>query len=61
MQLTLFRDDEAEQRRRDRPAWQRKIANLDAQLETEPKRVRDGYAIRADRVEIVGLLYLWPR
>jgi hypothetical protein len=22
--------------------------------------VREGYTVRADRVEIVGLLYLWP-
>jgi hypothetical protein len=38
----------------------RKLVELDAQLEAEPRRLREGYEIRADRVEVVGLLYLWP-
>lgn len=59
-QLTLFDEQEARQRRLDRQHWRRKIAELDQQVEDEPARVRDGYAVRADRVEIVGLLYLWP-
>lgn len=59
-QLALFRDDEAEQRRRDRQHWRRKISLLAEQIEQEPARIREGYAVRADRVEIVGLLYLWP-
>lgn len=59
-QLTLFDEQEARQRRLDRQHWRRKVAELDRQIEEEPARVRDGYAIRADRVEIVGLLYLWP-
>lgn len=66
LQMKLF--DDAEQRRaeeiaqlrRDRQHWTRKLAELDGQLETEPARVRDGYVVRADRVDIVGLLYLWP-
>ena len=60
LQLSLFGDDEAKQRRQDRQHWRRKIAELDDQMDREPARVRDGYAVRADRVEIVGLLYLWP-
>jgi hypothetical protein len=59
-QLSLFADDEAEQRRRDRQHWRRKLAVLDDDIIREPDRVRDGYAVRAERVEIVGLLYLWP-
>lgn len=59
-QLELFAAPEAEQRRRDRAHWRRKLARLDAQIEAEPARVRESYAVRADRVEIVGLLYLWP-
>lgn len=59
-QFSLFRDEEAEQRRRDRLHWRRKIAALHEDIEREPDRVREGYAVRADRVEIVGLLYLWP-
>jgi hypothetical protein len=59
-QLDLFDGDEAAQRRRDRLHWRRKLADLDTQLETEPQRLRESYSVRADRVEIVGLLYLWP-
>lgn len=65
-QMKLF--DDAEQRRaeevaqlrRDRQHWARKLAALDGQIDAEPARVRDSYAVRADRVDIVGLLYLWP-
>jgi hypothetical protein len=60
MQLGLFRDDEALQRRRDRQHWRRKISELEEQIEREPARVREGYTVRADRVEILGPLYLWP-
>jgi hypothetical protein len=59
-QLSLFADDEAEQRRRDRQHWRRKLAVLNEDIVREPDRVRDGYAVRAKRVEIVSLLYLWP-
>lgn len=59
-QLELFGAEEVVQRRRDRLHWRKKLADLDAQLEAEPQRLREGYAVRADRVEIVGLLYLWP-
>ena len=59
-QLTLFDEQEARQRRLDRQHWRRKVAELDRQIDDEPARVRNGYAVRADRVEIVGLLYLWP-
>jgi hypothetical protein len=59
-QLTLFDEQEARQRRFDRQHWRRKVADLEKQINDEPARVRDGYAVRADRVEIVGMLYLWP-
>jgi hypothetical protein len=58
-QFNLF-NEEAEQRRRDRAHWKRKIQELDDEIAREPARVRDSYAVRADRVEVVGLLYLWP-
>ncbi len=59
-QLALFPDEEAEQRRRERTHWRRKLVSLTEQIATEPARVRDSYTIRADRIETVGLLYLWP-
>ncbi len=60
VQFALFRDDEAEQRRRDRQHWRRKVAVLNLNIKQDPARVAWAYAVRADRVEIVGLLYLWP-
>jgi hypothetical protein len=51
---------EAAQRRRDRLHWQRKVAELEVQLASEPERLREAYRVRADRMEVVGLLYLWP-
>ena len=59
-QLRLFPDAEAEQRRRDRRHWRSKLDRLSREIVEEPARVRDGYAVRAQRIETVGLLYLWP-
>lgn len=66
LQMKLFeeaelrREEEVAQLRRDRLHWRRKLENLERQIETEPARLRDSYQVKADRVEIVGLLYLWP-
>jgi hypothetical protein len=66
LQMKLFedaeqrREEEVAQLRRDRLHWRRKLESLEQQIETEPARLRDSYAVKADRVEIVGLLYLWP-
>ena len=45
----------------DRRAWQRRLQAIEAELETEPARIADSYAIRAHRVDPIGLVYLWPR
>jgi hypothetical protein len=29
-------------------------------LRTEPERIQDVYTVKAQRVEPVGLVYLWP-
>ena len=61
-QLSLDLDRaEAEQMRRDRRRWQAKFERLELEIVTEPERVRRGYDVAADRLEIVGLLYLWPK
>ena len=61
-QLTLpgLLDAEREQRRADRRHWTRRLQDLQAEIVAEPDRVREGYAVRATRVELVGLVYLWP-
>ena len=60
MQLNLFDDAEAEQRRRDRRRWKAKLEKLTKDIAEEPDRVRAGYDVVADRLETIGLVYLWP-
>ncbi len=61
-QLSLeFDKAEAEQARRDRRRWQAKYERLAREIETEPERVRQSYNVVADRLEIVGLVHLWPK
>jgi hypothetical protein len=62
IQLSLFPDAEAEQRRRDRRHWKSKLERLTADIAKEPERVRQGYSVVADRLEMetIGLVYLWP-
>lgn len=59
-QLDLLADLEAEQRRRDRRHWRVKLDKLGRDINSEPARVEAGYRIVADRIETVGLVYLWP-
>jgi hypothetical protein len=59
-QLSLFQDAELEQRRRDRRHWRAKLEAMAIEIEREPARVRESYTVRANRVEAVGLLYIWP-
>ena len=60
MQLSLFDDAEADQLRRDRRHWSAKLERLTADIGREPERVRRAYNVVADRLETVGLVYLWP-
>ncbi len=61
-QLSLeFDKAEAEQVRRDRRRWQLKYERLTREVATEPERVRRSYAVVADRLELLGLVYLWPK
>ena len=55
--------DEKERRQReaDRATWDEKLARLRHDAEEEPKRVIKSYQIHAERLEPVGLVYLWPR
>lgn len=60
-QLSLTFD--AEERRQvesERRHWGNRLAELGAELEREPERIRALYEVRAQRVEPVGVVYLWP-
>ncbi len=61
VQLAIeFSEDEKRQREADVASWRTRLAQFDRDLETEPARVREFYEVRAQRVEPIGLLYLWP-
>ena len=62
LQLSLpgIVEEERRQREQDRRHWAGRVQELERELETEPERVRSGYAVRAHRLEPVGLVYLWP-
>jgi superfamily II DNA or RNA helicase len=51
---------EAEQRRRDRRHWKVKLDRMTTEIGREPERVRRSYTVAADRLETIGLVYLWP-
>jgi DNA polymerase III gamma/tau subunit len=55
-----FREEELRQLNADRRHWNRRLDELEIELNTEPARIRDIYAIRAKRIEPVGIVYLWP-
>lgn len=59
-QLSLFNPDELRQLEADRRHWERRIEELERELEEEPRRIREIYQVKADRLEPVGLVYLWP-
>ena len=61
LQLTLeFNDKEKRQRQADVAARRTRLSQFDYDLETEPARIRNFYEVRAQRVEPIGLVYLWP-
>jgi len=55
-----FRDDELRQLEANRRHWNKRLEELETELETEPARIREIYAVRARRIEPVGIVYLWP-
>jgi superfamily II DNA or RNA helicase len=60
-QRTLkFGEEELRQLNADRRHWDSRLDKLEFELETEPARIQDIYAIRAKRIEPVGIVYLWP-
>lgn len=60
-QLKLgFAEDELHQLNDNRKHWAKRLAALESELRSEPDRIRDGYEVKATRIEPVGLVYLWP-
>jgi hypothetical protein len=60
-QLTLgFDEDEKRQLESNMRSWRVRLEQFDRELTQEPQRIQDFYAVRAQRIEPVGLVYLWP-
>jgi hypothetical protein len=62
-QFELNLSDPAERRQRDadRRHWQRRLESLEREIVEEPTRVVESYVIRAERLEPIGIVYLWPK
>jgi len=60
LKLTGWDDEEARQRKDERSHWSKRLAELPGELESEPARIRANYEVKAERIEPVGLVYLWP-
>ncbi len=60
-QLLLdFNDDENRQLESNKRHWDKRLQAIDQELATEPARIRSIYEIKAQRIEPIGLVYLWP-
>ncbi len=60
-QLSLELDvEERRQLESDRRHWEKRLASLERELASEPERIRDTYEVKAQRIEPIGLAYLWP-
>ncbi len=59
-QLKFDFEEERRQLESNRRYWSQRLAALEDELRTEPDRIRDLYDVRAQRIEPVGLIYLWP-
>ena len=60
-QLLLdFNDDETRQLESNKRHWDKRLHAIDQELATEPARIRSIYEVKAQRIEPIGLVYLWP-
>jgi hypothetical protein len=55
-----FSEEEKRQAKAERRVWEERLAALPEELKTEPDRIRSLYEVRAQRIEPIGLIYLWP-
>jgi SNF2 family DNA or RNA helicase len=55
-----FNDDEQRQLESNKRHWEKRLHAIDQELASEPERIRALYEVKAQRIEPVGLVYLWP-
>ena len=58
--LDLDLPEERRQRELDVRAWRGRLAAIGPEIEEQPARILAGYEVRAQRLEPVGIVYLWP-
>ena len=60
-QLTLnFNNEEKRQLESNMKVWRVRLEQFERDLKQEPTRVREFYQVRAQRIDPIGLIYLWP-
>lgn len=52
--------DERRQLDSNKRHWEKRLAAIDNELTSEPQRIRSVYDVKAQRIEPVGLIYIWP-
>jgi hypothetical protein len=55
-----YNEIEISQVQADERHWQKRLKAIDEELVREPARIRASYAVKAQHIEPVGLVYLWP-
>lgn len=68
LSFDLYQSDEQKQQAEkemrqfeaDRRSWDDKLVRLQADLASEPQKVKDNYIVAARQLEPIGLIYLWP-
>ena len=60
VQRRLDFDNEKRQLDADKREWQRRLDAIPDELRREPARIRDNYKVAVERIEPVGIVYLWP-
>ncbi|MGI8962010.1 MAG: DISARM system SNF2-like helicase DrmD [Bryobacteraceae bacterium] len=60
MSFEDWNEEERRQQERDRKRWNFRLGELPAEMKSEPQRIREVYQVKAERVEPIGLIYLWP-
>jgi len=55
-----FSDEEKRQLEADVKSWRSRLEQFDTEVNSGPEQIRAFYEVQAQRVEPVGLVYLWP-
>ena len=60
VQLQFDFADEVRQLEANRRHWEKRLQEIATEIDEEPERIRRTYDVTAERLEPIGLAYLWP-